>query len=213
MIDRNLRPSERFRLRRKHFCPRKIARMFYVLVFFVALTRLVPHPPNLVCVGALGLFAGCYLQGRIAWVVPVAAMLVSDIIGHIFAVPGMGFYSPGMMAMVYLGFACTALVGRGLSTKRSALRIGGAALASAMIFFVLSNLGVWLSGMYGYSVAGLVNCYTMAIPFFGNTLAGDLLYSAILFGTYELSLRDWSGSYPGSGRRKLAYVRVPSRRR
>ena len=161
--------------------------MFYALLLIATASRLLPHPPNLVCIGALGLFAGCYLQGRTAWIVPVVAMLISDVVGHVFGLPGMGFYNPVTMAMVYAGFAITALIGRRLKDHRCVTRIGSAAVASSVVFFLLSNLGVWMAGRYDISVAGLIQCYTMAVPFYANTLAGDLFYSGLLFGTFELS--------------------------
>jgi len=78
--------------------------MFYVLVLLAVLTRLIPHPPNFACIGALGLFAGCYMKGRIAPLIPLAAMLASDVLGHMLKIDGMGFYSPIAMVGVYAGF-------------------------------------------------------------------------------------------------------------
>ena len=165
--------------------------MFYILFLIATATRLMPHPPNLVCVGAIGLFAGCYLRGRTAWLLPIGAMLASDVIGHVLRLPGMGFYNPAVFCMVYAGIAASALIGRGLAKNRTAARIGGAAVASSIVFFLASNLGVWFAGQYPPTVAGLIACYTMALPFLTNTLIGNLLYSAVLFGTYEFSQSQW----------------------
>ncbi|MEZ6090815.1 MAG: DUF6580 family putative transport protein [Pirellulaceae bacterium] len=163
--------------------------MFYALLLLAIASRLLPHPPNMVCVGAIGLFAGCYLRGRIAWFVPIFAMFASDVIGHFLRLPSMGFYNPISMATVYAGFAMTTFIGRQLSTRRTGLRIVGGAIAASCLFFVLSNLGVWFSGNYEHTLSGLLRCYSMAIPFFGNTLAGDLLYSGLMFGIYEWSMQ------------------------
>lgn len=160
--------------------------MFYLLVILAVLSRLLPHPPNFACIGALGLFAGCYMRGRIAPVVPLAAMLVSDILGHVLRIEGMGFYTPVTMASVYAGFAVSALLGRQLQSRRSVGRVGLAAVGASVSFFLISNFGVWASGAYTLSVSGLVACYAAAVPFFGYTLAGDLIYSAALFGSFEL---------------------------
>jgi hypothetical protein len=75
--------------------------------------------------------------------------------------------------------------------QRTVLRVGATTLSASVIFFVLSNFGDWLSGVnYPLTWEGLVTCYVMAIPFFGNTILGDLFYVALLFGTYE-SVRLW----------------------
>ena len=158
--------------------------LFYFLVVLVILTRLLPHPMNFAPIGALGLFAGAYVQQQRAWLIPLAALFISDIF--------IGFYTPIVMLSVYVSFALSAVVGRYvLFNKRSVLRIGGSAVASATILFVLSNLAFWTTGLfYPLTLDGLIACYINAIPFYGNTLAGDLFYSAILFGTYE-GVRYW----------------------
>ena len=152
----------------------------FLLVILAAFTRLVPHPPNITPVGALGLFAGAYIVMRRFWLVPLLALLVSDIF--------IGFYHPITMFSVYLAFFICAMIGRVvLLEHRSMLRIGVVTLSASLIFFVLSNFGDWLSGFnYPLTWEGLVTCYVMAIPFFGNTLLGDLFYVALLFGIYEV---------------------------
>ncbi len=153
--------------------------ILFLLILIVAFSRLVPHPLNFTPIGALGLFAGAYLLDRRSWMLPLCALLLSDFF--------IGFYEPVAMIFVYLGFALSAFLGRFLlSEKRVATRLGGAALCSAIMFFILSNFGTWLSGtLYPMSLAGLIQCYVMAIPFFGNTLLGDLFYTAMLFGIFE----------------------------
>jgi hypothetical protein len=94
------------------------------------------------------------------------------------------------MELVYLSFALTVLIGWAIARRKSPLAIGGAAVASSVLFFVLTNLGVWLfSGMYPRTAEGLVACYAAAVPFFQNTLAGDLFFSALLFGGFALAER------------------------
>lgn len=159
--------------------------MFYALVVLAAASRLLPHPPNMACVGAVGVFAGCYLRGRVAPLIPLSAMLLSDLVGHWLELPGMGLYSPVAMACVYLGFAAAAYLGRLLQNDRGPLRIAAAATGGSVIFFLLSNFGAWASGMYPMTVDGLIACYTAALPFFRYTLGGDLLYAGLLFGAFE----------------------------
>jgi hypothetical protein len=143
-----------------------------------AALRLVPHPPNFSPIDAMALFSGAYLGRRwLAFAAPVGALLLSDLV--------LGFY-PGMWVQ-YLTVALVVLVGWAALKRVSALRVGGAALASAVLFFIVTNFGTWaLSGMYSATLAGLEACYVAAIPFFQNTLAGDLFYSGLLFGGFAL---------------------------
>jgi hypothetical protein len=163
--------------------------MFYLLTLVVAASRFLPHPPNVACVGALGLFAGCYLVGRRAYLVPLAVLLLSDVIGHLIGMPGMGFYNPVTMAFVYAGALAAIPVGRWMRSNQSKLRLPVGSLAASTLFFLLSNFGVWLGGWYPMTGFGLLACYTNAIPFFGYTIAGDMAFVLILFGAWECSIR------------------------
>lgn len=155
-----------------------------VLILFAAFSRLIPHPMNFAPVAAIALFAGAYMDKKFAFIIPVTAMLLSDIF--------LGFYSG--IEWVYGSFAVIALIGFWLG-KRIENRSGfgkagyifGTALVSSVIFFIITNFGVWTSGMfYEMNFKGLIECYTLAIPFFRNSLAGDLFYSAAMFGIYVL---------------------------
>ncbi|MGH8119316.1 MAG: DUF6580 family putative transport protein, partial [Gammaproteobacteria bacterium] len=110
-------------------------------------------------------------------------LLLSDLV--------IGFYPPVAMLFVYTGFILCAFLGHALlREQRTLLRWGSSVLAGAVLFFILSNLGDWLTGLnYPMTWQGLLECYTMAIPFFRNTLSGDLFYAACLFGIYELCAR------------------------
>ncbi|MCZ6804044.1 MAG: hypothetical protein O7D86_08955 [Proteobacteria bacterium] len=155
-----------------------------ILILVAAFSRLIPHPLNFTPIGALGLFAGAYIVDKRVWLLPLCALLLSDFI--------IGFYNPIAMLFVYLGFALSVFIGRlVLSEKRTTFRLGGAAITSATLFFIVSNFGTWLTGiLYPISFAGLIECYVMAIPFYGNTLSGDLFYVVVLFGTYE-AVKQW----------------------
>lgn len=155
-------------------------KLCYVLIVFAVLSRLVPHPYNFTPVGALGLFAGSYLPLRRFWLVPVIALLVSDVF--------LGFYHPIAMISVYMSFVLCGVIGRSvLMQKRSIIRLAVTSLSASCLFFIVSNFGDWLSQINHYPMTfnGLLQCYAMAIPFFGNTIAGDLFYVAVLFGVYE----------------------------
>ncbi|MFL6722299.1 MAG: DUF6580 family putative transport protein [Sphingomonas sp.] len=150
-------------------------------ILAAAALRLVPHPPNFTPIGAMALFSGANLGRRpVAFVAPLAALLVSDAV--------IGFYTG--MWVTYLAVALIVVIAWAVLTRVSVPRLAGAALASSVLFFLLSNFGVWaLSGMYPHTSAGLVTCYIAAIPFFQNTLAGDLFYTALLFGGFALAER------------------------
>ncbi len=161
--------------------------MFYLIALLVAASRFLPHPPNVACVGALGLFAGCYVTSYRAYLLPIGALLLSDTVGQIFGLPGMGFYNPVAMASVYAGMTASVCVGRWLAKNDSPLRIVGGSVAVSTVFFAVSNLGVWLAGSYPATPAGLFTCYFNALPFYGYTLAGDMAFSAVLFGAWQAS--------------------------
>src|SRR4051794_18928488 len=134
-----------------------------------AALRLVPHPPNFSPIDAMALFSGAYLGRRVlAFVAPLAALLLSDLV--------LGFY-PGFWIQ-NLTVALVVVIGWGALKHVSVPRVGAAAVASSILFFVVTNFGVWMIGdMYPHSAGGLAACYVAAIPFFENTLAGDLFYS------------------------------------
>jgi hypothetical protein len=154
-----------------------------------AASRLLPHPPNFTPLFAMALFGGTYFASRwAAFGVPLAAMFLSDL--------ALGFMMYGkatfrFMPYVYLSFVLTVLLGYWVRRRQnSALAIGSATLASAILFFVISNFGVWLrSTRYPQNLVGLAACYTAAIPFFKNTVAGNCVFSAALFGAFALARR------------------------
>ncbi len=158
--------------------------VFYLLVILVVASRLLPHPMNFAPIGALGLFSGAYIINKRAWLIPLVALFISDLF--------IGFYTPIVMLSVYVSFSISAVLGRyALSQKRNVIRIGSAAVASATILFVLSNFTLWLTGMYyPMTMEGLTTCFVRAIPFYGYTLAGDLFYATVLFGSYE-AIKQW----------------------
>jgi hypothetical protein len=148
-------------------------------VFMGARLRLIPHSPNFAPIAAIALFGGVYFSRKFALLLPVAAMLLSDIF--------IGFYQPILMAAVYGSFLLTGLLGLWLKTHKKWYFIGGSAVLASVLFFLLTNFAVWaFSPWYAKTLAGLGQCYLMAIPFFRNTLAGDLFYTLAFFGTYSL---------------------------
>jgi hypothetical protein len=148
-------------------------------ILVAAVLRLVPHPPNFTPVGAMALFSGAYLGRRaMAFAAPLGALLLSDLV--------LGFYHG--QATVYFSVALIVMIGMVALSRISPLRVGAAAIASSILFFVITNFGMWLfSGFYPRTLAGLEACYVAAIPFFQNTVAGDLFYAALLFGGFRIA--------------------------
>jgi uncharacterized protein DUF6580 len=140
--------------------------------------RLLPHPANFAPIAAIAIFGGAVLPRRTAVLVPLGAMMLSDLV--------IGFYST-----MWVTWACYLVIALAAShwLRRPALLKGAMlALASSLFFFVATNFAVWVwSGMYAHSWHGFTQCYIMALPFFRNTLASDLFYTAVLFGTYSLA--------------------------
>ena len=147
--------------------------LFLYFVGLIALSRIIPHPPNFTPVLAMAVFMP-YLTRDLysAMLVPLSAMFVSDLY--------LGLHSS--MFWVYGSILlCTTLSQYTMSIMKTYVHLGSNALLSSTIFFVVTNFAVWMSGsMYPLTLEGLLLCYTMAIPFFGNTLAGTLFYVSLL---------------------------------
>ena len=129
---------------------------------------------------SIALFGGAYLKKAYAFLVPVAALFLSDVV--------IGFYGLESMAFVYGTVILIVAMGLVLEKKVSAGKVLGLSLAGSVIFFIITNFAVWVvpGSIYPKTLAGLAECYTMAIPFFGNTLLSTLVYSAAMFGVYEV---------------------------
>lgn len=151
------------------------------IIALAAASRLVKHPFNFTPMAAMAIFAGCYLRKKWGIVLPLGAMLVSDYF--------IGFYDWQVMVSVYLSMALAFAIGWVLYRHKKWYNVIFAALGSSVIFFVITNFAVWaFFDWYPHTWQGLVADYTLALPFFRNTLAGDLFYSGVLFGVYELAL-------------------------
>jgi hypothetical protein len=151
-------------------------------ILAAALSRLLPHPDNFTPIAAMALAGGVYLEKRFALIIPIAALVISDFF--------IGFHNT--ILFVYGSFVLIGLLGLWLKSHKRILPVLATAFVSSMLFFVITNFGVWLTGggwFYPKNLQGLAECYLMAIPFFRNTLAGDMVFTGVLFGLFELSLR------------------------
>jgi hypothetical protein len=150
------------------------------LIVLAATLRLLPHPENFAPIAAVAIFGGALLPRRLAVAVPVAAMVLTDLV--------IGWHD--LILLVWLLYALMALASSVWLRKNSFARTAGLTLGSSVAFFVVTNFAVWVqSGMYEHTWAGLAQCFTLAIPFFRNSLVSDLFYVGLLFGAYALATR------------------------
>jgi len=149
------------------------------IIIIAASARIIPHPPNFTPIGGLALFCGIHFEKKSAAFIPLLAMWLYDLI--------LGFHST--MVFVYLSFLISFFLGRLIRKKANIIKLISAALASSILFFLITNFGVWLMfDMYAKNFNGLINCYVMALPFFRNTVLGDLFFSLIFFYSYRYLL-------------------------
>ena len=165
-----------------------------LMILLAAMSRLLPHPPNFAPIGGMALFGAAYFNKRYwAFLVPIISMWISDLVLNnvVYAQYFNRFvWFYGGSLFTYGAFALIVLFGM-LSLKKIRLpNLIASALGSSVIFFLVSNFGVWFSGaMYPKTVSGLLACYTAGIPFFHNTILGDLVYTGVLFGVFALCVR------------------------
>jgi len=174
------------------FNPRAIT--LVTIIFAAAATRLIPpefRPWNFTPVGAMCLFGGAYFVRKWqAFAAPLVALFVSDLM---LAATVYGFDSLRHVWMSYVLFASTVAIGLTLRGRVTFLRIGAAAIGASAMFFLVSNFQVWLTAhgdtAYPRTLAGLMECYAVAIPFAKSMLYGNLFFSGVFFGGWELLQR------------------------
>lgn len=151
----------------------------FLFIAGAAALRLLPHPPNFAPIAALALFGGVYLTRKFALGIPILALLISDIF--------IGFYTPVVMVSVYGSFVLCGLIGVWLRKRKKWPAVLGGSILGAILFFIITNFAVWaFTPWYVKTLAGLIQCYAMALPFFRNTLLGNVFYVGVFFGAYEL---------------------------
>ena len=155
------------------------------MILLSAVMRLLPHPWNFTPVAAMALFGGAYLANRkLAFALPLIAMLLSDL------VLGVAIYGKVLLfsqPVVYLCLLAIVALGGLIRPRKSWWTIAVASLASSVMFYLVTNFAVWaFESLYPKNWSGLITCYTAAIPFFRNSVAGDLCFAVILFGGFAL---------------------------
>jgi len=176
-----------------------------VVAVVAGFARLIPHPWNLTPMGAVGIFGGSRLPAWLAFTLPLGILAASDAV--IYAWKGWSPFNP----VVYASFLVYVLLGYFLLRKPTALKVVGVSLLGSLQFFLLTNFAIWLTASvpaadlgglasawvpsnhadypqllrYSFDLSGLLACYVLALPFYGGTLAGDLVYPLVLFGVHR----------------------------
>lgn len=173
-----------------------------LMILLAAFSRLLPHPPNFTPIGGMALFGAAYFSKKYwAFLIPALAIWISSLVlDNIFYAQ----YYEGFVwfsnPFVYIAFAAIVILGVTTLKNVKPLNLLGASLGASTIFFLISNFGSWLSfNMYPKTLEGLMMSYTAGIPFFMNTLAGDLFYTTVLFGSFALL----QNRYPSLGQLKV----------
>lgn len=163
-----------------------------LLILLAAFSRLLPHPPNFAPIGAMALFGAAYFtQRHYSLLIPIISMWLSDLILNNVVYSQYfdhfvwfydGFY------FTYGAFILIGLTGFLLLKNVKVQTILLGSLSASIVFFLISNFGVWASGtMYPKNLDGLIACYIAGLPFFKNTIMGDLVYCGVLFGSFEFA--------------------------
>lgn len=160
------------------------------IVLGLAMTRLLPHPDNFTPIIATALFGGAYFSNiRLAFLIPLLAMVLSDIALEFF-LPNQGFHN--LMIVVYGCFV--GFVGLGFVLRKYNAFYAPAIMAviASTLFFIITNFAVWvISGLYPHTIEGLIACFFAALPFYGNSLAGDLFWTISVFGIWHLAAKNF----------------------
>ena len=163
------------------FLWKKKIEILIALVFIIIgiSLRFLPHPPNFSPITAIALFGGVYLSRKIAFIIPMLVLIISDIF--------IGYYEFSLMASVYGAFLLIVVLGFWLKKHKKWYKVLGCAILGSLFFFIITNFAVWaFAPWYAKTLSGIIQCYLMALPFFRNTLLGDLFYITVFFGSYEL---------------------------
>jgi len=162
-----------------------------LLILIASFSRIIPHMPNFTPIGAMALFGGAYFKNKYhAFLIPILSLWISDLVINNFILSYYNeftWFYPGFLWQ-YSAFIMIILIGYYSLNKMSFKNILLSSLGSSLIFFVVTNFGVWISGsMYSLDLSGFITCYALALPFYKGTLLGFLFYSSFLFGVFEMS--------------------------
>jgi hypothetical protein len=154
---------------------------YLILITIGVVSRLLPHLPNFTALGALSLFAGFYFKKAASFIIPFAAMIISDIF--------IGLYDFKLAVFVYLSIFISVIFGIWLKKRKTWYNVISFSVFSAVSFFLITNFAVWLfTPWYSRTFSGLVLCYFMGLPFLKNHILANVFYAGAFFAAYELVL-------------------------
>ncbi len=149
---------------------------YVAIILLAVVARLIPHAPNFAPIGGLALFSGANFKKKSALLIPLAAMFFSDIF--------LGFHKT--IPYVYVSFILITIIGKYLKENPKVINLISASLLSSVLFFLITNFGVWMTGsMYPKTIGGLYQSYIMGLPFFRNTILSDFFYTFSFFYGYR----------------------------
>jgi len=158
------------------------------VVLLGATARLIPHPWNFTPLVAMGLFAGAYARKMTtAAAATLLSLAVSDVFLDLYVYRR---FDRGFL-WIYAAALVPVLLGRLVRGSKGVMGLAIAMLASSLSFFAITNFAVWVGGLYPHTLSGLAACYAAGIPFYRNQLLGDLFYTLLMLGSYELLARRW----------------------
>lgn len=151
-----------------------------LLILMGAAMRLAPHAANFTPIAALALFGGVYMKRGYAFLIPLAAVIVPDMI--------IGFDSLQSRLTVYGSFLLIGLIGLAIRKRKNLMTVTAGSLGGSIVFYLITNFAFFYQPtMYPHNLSGILSSYYNALPFFRNTVLGDLFYTGVLFGLYELA--------------------------
>ena len=149
------------------------------LIIIGILLRFIPHTANFTPVAAIAIFAGVYLNKRQALIVPLLLMVLSDIF--------LGMHN--VVAFTWGSFLLVTCLGIWAKNHKTFKAIASTSVVSSILFYLITNFGVWAMGWYPLTGRGLIDCYILGLPFLRTFTVATLVYTVIFFGAYELIAR------------------------
>ena len=162
-----------------------------IMIVVAAASRFMPHPPNFTPIGGMALFGAAYFAKKYwAFIIPFIALFISDLILNnvVYAADGFTLFS-GFMFWTYGAMFLIVLLGTQLLKKVNILNVVGTSVAASLVFFLVTNFGSWFidpANLYADNIAGVGTALAAGLPYFWNTLAGNLVYAGVMFGSYEM---------------------------
>lgn len=143
---------------------------------------------NFTPIGAMALFGAAYFTRINSFIFPLLTLWLSDIMLNRFVFYGEWIFFYDGFLWVYGAFALMVLAGRWMQPNKGVGRFAGSSVVIVFIHWIVTDIGVWLSGtLYPMTLEGFWLCLVAAIPFELNLLAGTLLYGGVMFGLFEYS--------------------------